>query len=156
MLCSLGTRLQRLPKAWLALLILVSISLSKEQSQDMELSRYLKCSTLASGLSSTVMVGEEVWVWRRLAEHLRLSETDCQAEELGCLGEGVQHPLPLVHSRRQREPFGGEFAGSSSLLWVDAGRRGSRPSGNECRPSSSDLGQLGTAYRWKRRWRGPG
>ena len=63
---------------------------------------------------------------------------------------------PLVRSRRQREPLGGEFAGSSSLLWVDAGRRGSCPSSNECRPPSPYIGQHGTTYRWKRRWRGPG
>ena len=41
---------------------------------------------------------------------------------------------PLVRSHRQREPLGGEFTGSSSLLWVNADWRGSRPSGNECRP----------------------
>ena len=63
---------------------------------------------------------------------------------------------PLVCSRRPREPLGGEFSGSSSLLWVDAGRRGSRPSGNKCRLPSPDIGQHGTAYRWKRCWRGPG
>ena len=63
---------------------------------------------------------------------------------------------PLVRSRQQREPLGGEFAGSSSFLWVDAGWRGSCPSSNECRPPSPDLGQPGTAYRWKRRWRRPG
>ena len=157
MLCSLSTRWRRLPSAWLALLILVSISLSKEPSQDMVLPRYLKCSTLASGLSSVVMVGEGVIVWCRLVEHLRLSETDCQAEELGCLREAVQHlRWPLVRSRRQREPLGGEFAGFSSLLWVNAGRRGSRSIGNECRPPSPELGPHGTAYKWKRRWRGPG
>ena len=63
---------------------------------------------------------------------------------------------PLVRSRRQREPPGGEFAGSSSLLWVDAGRRGGRPSGNKYTHSSPDLGQHRTAYTRKRRWRGPG
>ena len=61
--------------------------------------------------------GGVVIVWCRLVEHLRLSETDCQAEELGCLREAVQHlRWPLVRSRRQREPLGGEFAGFSSLL----------------------------------------
>ena len=63
---------------------------------------------------------------------------------------------PLVRSRRQREPLGGESADSLSLLWVDTAQRGSRPSSNECRPPSPDLGQHGTAYRRKRRWRGPG
>ena len=52
MLCSLSTRSRRLPSAWLALQILVSISQSKEPSQDMVLPRYLKCSKLASNLSS--------------------------------------------------------------------------------------------------------
>ena len=60
---------------------------------------------------------------------------------------------PLVRSRQQR---GGVFAGSSSLLWVDTGRRGDRPRGNECRPPSLDLRGHGTTYRWKRRWKGPG
>ena len=96
MLCSLSIRLRRLPSAWLALLILVSISLSKEPSQDMVLPRYLKCSTLASGLSSMVMVGGGVEVWCGLVEHLRLSENDCLAEELGCLGEAVQHPQQVL------------------------------------------------------------
>ena len=63
---------------------------------------------------------------------------------------------PLVRSRWQREPLGGKFAGSSSLLWVDADWRWSRPSGNKCRHPSPDLGQHGITYRWKRRWRGPG
>ena len=62
----------------------------------MVLPRYLKCSTLVSGLSSMVMVGGGVVVWCRLLEQLRLFETDCQAEELGCLGEAVQHPLQAL------------------------------------------------------------
>ena len=73
----------------------MSISLFKEPSQDMVLPRYLKCSTLASGLSSVVMAGGG-GVWCRLMEHLHLSETDCQAEELGCLGEAVQHQLQVL------------------------------------------------------------
>ena len=163
MLCSLSTRLRRLPSAWVSLMILVSISLSKEPSKDMLLPRYLKCSMLESDLSSMVIVeeaggimvqvggaapsfrdwlsGRRAWMPRRYGP----------ASAVGLVLRG-----PLVRSRRQRKPLGGEFAGSSSLLWVDVGRRGSRPSGNECRPPSSDLGQHGTAYRWKRRWRGPG
>ena len=160
MLCSLSIRLRRLPSACLAFLILVSISLSKGPSQDMVLPRYLKCSTLASGVSSMVMVGGSMvqvggappsfrdWLSGRRAW---MPQRSGPASAAGLVLRG-----PLVRSRWQREPLGGEFAGSSSLLRVDAGRRRSRPSGNECRPPSPDLGQYGTAYRWKRRWRGPG
>ena len=157
MLCSLSTRLRRLPSAWLALLILVSISLSKEPSKDMVLPRYLKCSMLASGRQwggwgRVVQVGGASPSFRDLLSGWRIwmSQRSSPASAVGLVLRG-----PLVHSRRQREPLGGEFAGSSSLEWVDADQRGSHPSGNKCRTPSPDLGQHGTAYRRKRHWRGP-
>ena len=163
MLWSLSTRLWRLPSAWLALLILVSIFLSMEPSQDMMLPKYLKCSTLASGLLSMVMVEEgsgsmvqvggsppsfRVWLSGRGTWVPRRSGAASAA--------GLVLPGPQVHCRQQREPLGGEFAGPSSLLWVDAGRRESRPSGNEYRPLFPDLRHHRKSYRWKRRWKGPG
>ena len=69
--------------------------------------------------------GQRVWMPRRSG----------LASAVGLVLHG-----PLVRSRWQREPLEGEFAGSLSFLRVDAGRRGSRSSGNECRPPSPDLG----------------
>ena len=107
MLSSLSTRLPRLSSAWLALLILVSISQSKEPSQNMVLPRYLKCSTLASGFSSIVMVGEgcmvqvggaplyfQDWFSSRRAWMPRRSDP-ASAASLVLRG-------PLVRSRQQR------------------------------------------------------
>ena len=70
-----------------------------------------------------------------------MPQRSCPASTAGLVLRG-----PLVCSCRQR------VVGSSSLPWVNAGPRGSCPSGNECRPLSTDLGQHGTAYRWKRHW----
>ena len=142
--------LRTLPSAWLALLILVSFSLSKDPSQDMVLPRYLKCSTLASGVLSMVTVGEgegnmvqvsgappsfRDWLSGRRAW---MPQRSGPASAASLVLRG-----PLVRSRQQREPLRGEFAGSSSLLWVDAGRRGNRPSGNECRPPLQILDSWG-------------
>ena len=157
MLCLLSTWLRRLPSAWLALLILVSISLSKEPSQDMVLPRYLKCSTLASGLSSIVMVGwEGVGLWYRLVEHLRLSKTDCQAKELGCLVEAVQHPLQVLFCAGKENLL--EECLQALRLCCESTQveEGAVQAIMNVDTHSSDLGQHGTAYRWKRRWRGPG
>ena len=57
MFCWLSARLRSLPSAWLALLILVAISLSSEPSQEMVFLRYLKYSTLTSGVLSMTMLG---------------------------------------------------------------------------------------------------
>ena len=74
----------RMPSAWLALLVRVPNSLSREPPQEIVLPRYLKGSTFVKVVSSMIMVGAGgVGVWRRLVEHLGLAETDCQVKELG-------------------------------------------------------------------------
>ena len=121
--------------------------------------RYLKCSTLASGLSSMVIVGEYDAGWWSTSVFPRLivrpksldaSEKRSSIRYRSCStwATSAQSSAKRTSCRRVCRLF--------VFLWVDAGRRRSRPSGNECRPPSPDLGQHGTAHRWKRRWRGPG
>ena len=52
-----NTRERRRSRDWLAVLILAKISLSRDQSGDMMLPRYLKWSTVFSSVPSMVMVG---------------------------------------------------------------------------------------------------